>query len=138
MGDVVLALTVGRIVFHVPFRGSFPLFMGLSGLYVFVGIGLGIMLATLCRSQQQVVLTSFFFNLPLIQLSGAIAPTEGMPTFIQYLSRLDPLRYYVAIVRGIMLKGVGLEVLWGDALALGAFATILLTISISRFRNQLS
>ncbi|OLP18904.1 ABC transporter permease [Leptolyngbya sp. 'hensonii'] len=138
MGDVLLALTVGRGIFGVPFRGNFLLFMLLSGLYVFVGIGLGIMLATLSRSQQQVVLTSFFFNLPLIQLSGAIAPIESMPLFLQYLSLLDPLRHYVAITRGILLKGVGLDVLWPNALALGSFAIVLLAISINRFRNQLS
>ncbi len=74
MGDVILALSLGRLVFHVPFRGSLLLFLILSALYLFVGIGIGIMLATVCRTQQQVVLTSFFVNLPMIQLSGAMAP----------------------------------------------------------------
>lgn len=138
MGDVFLALTLGRVVFGVPFRGSFPLFLGLSALYLFVGIGIGIMLATLCRTQQQVVLTSFFVNLPVIQLSGAIAPIESMPVALKYLSLLDPLRHYVAIVRGILLKGVGLEVLWPNAIALLLFATIMLSVSISKFRSQLS
>jgi ABC-2 type transport system permease protein len=138
MGDVILALSVGRLVFGVPFRGNFPLFLALSGLYVFVGIGVGIMLATVCRTQQQVVLTSFFVNLPLIQLSGAIAPIESMPAFLKYLSLLNPLRHYVAIVRGMLLKGVGLEVLWPNAIALLLFATILLSISINKFRTQLS
>ncbi|HEY9638362.1 MAG TPA: ABC transporter permease [Coleofasciculaceae cyanobacterium] len=138
MGDVFLALSVGRLVFGVPFRGNFPLFLGLSALYLFVGIGIGIMLATLCRTQQQVVLTSFFINLPLIQLSGAIAPIESMPTIFKYLSLLNPLRHYVAIVRGVLLKGVGIEVLWPNAIALLLFAVVLLSISINRFRSQLS
>jgi ABC-2 type transport system permease protein len=138
MGDVFLALSVGRLVFGVPFRGNFPLFLGLSALYLFVGIGIGIMLATLCRTQQQVVLTSFFINLPLIQLSGAIAPIESMPTIFKYLSLLNPLRHYVAIVRGVLLKGVGIEVLWPNAIALLLFAIVLLSISINRFRSQLS
>lgn len=138
MGDVILALSVGRLVFGVPFWGNFPLFLALSGLYVFVGIGVGIMLATVCRTQQQVVLTSFFVNLPLIQLSGAIAPIESMPAFLKYLSLLNPLRHYVAIIRGMLLKGVGLEVLWPNAIALLFFATILLSISINKFRSQLS
>ncbi len=136
MGDVLLALTIGTVIFNVPFRGSFPLFMVLSGLYVFVGIGVGIMLATLCESQQQVVLTTFFINLPMVQLSGAIAPIETMPTFFQTLSLLNPLRHYIAIVRGILLKGVGLEALWMHALSLACFAVVLLTISTNRFRNQ--
>ncbi len=138
MGDVLLALTVGRLVFGVPFRGSLLLFLSLSALYLFVGIGIGIMLATVCRTQQQVVLTSFFVNLPLIQLSGAIAPIESMPVALKYLALLNPLRHYVAIVRGMLLKGVGLEVLWPNAIALLLFATVLLSISINRFRSQLS
>jgi ABC-2 type transport system permease protein len=121
MGDVLLALTIGTVIFNVPFRGSFLLFMGLSGLY---------------ESQQQVVLTTFFINLPMVQLSGAIAPIETMPTFFQTLSLFNPLRHYIAIVRGILLKGVGLEALWIHALVLAGFAIVLLTISTNRFRNQ--
>lgn len=138
MAEALLALTVARLVFGLPFRGNFLLFLFLSGCYVFVVIGVGIMLATISRNQQQAQLTSFFINLPLIQLSGAIAPIESMPVFFRYLSLLNPLRHYVAIVRGLLLKGVGLEVLWPNALALGLFATALLTISVNRFRTQLS
>jgi ABC-2 type transport system permease protein len=138
MGDVLLALTIGRAVFGVPFRGSFLLFMVLSGLYLFVGISVGIMLATISKSQQQVVLTAFFINLPLIQTSGAIAPIETMPLFFQILALFNPLRHYIAIIRGILLKGVGLEVLWMHALALSGFAIILMSISVHKFRSQLS
>jgi ABC-2 type transport system permease protein len=137
-GDVLLALTIGRGIFSVPFRGNFFLFMGLSSLYVFVSISIGIMLATVCQSQQQVVLTTFFINLPMVQLSGAIAPIETMPKFFQYLSLINPLRHYIAIVRGILLKGVGLEALWPHVLTLAGFAVVLLTISTRRFRSQLS
>jgi ABC-2 type transport system permease protein len=138
MGDVFLALSVARLVFKVPVSGNLILFFTLAGLYVFVGIGVGIMLATVARNEQQVVLISFFINLPVIQLSGAIAPIEGMPLLFQYLSLLDPLRYFVDITRGILLKGVGLSVLWPNVLALGVFVAVLLTISIHRFRAQLS
>jgi len=138
LGDVILALSIGMSVFGVPFRGSFLLFFLLSGVYLFVGISIGIMLATLCRTQQQVVLTSFFINLPMIQLSGAIAPIESMPIAFKYLSLLDPLRHYVAITRGILLKGVGLEVLYPQAIALVLFAVVLMSISVNRFRSQLS
>ncbi|MBS3027565.1 MAG: ABC transporter permease [Dolichospermum sp. DET50] len=138
MGDVMLALTLGTVVFNLPFRGSFLLFISLSSMYVFVGISLGIMLATVCRSQQQVLLTSFFINLPIVQTSGAISPIEAMPPFFQMLSLLNPLRHYITIVRGILLKGVGLDVLWIHVLALLGFAVVLLSISVSKFRNQLS
>jgi ABC-2 type transport system permease protein len=114
------------------------LFMGLSGLYVFVGIGVGIMLATVCESQQQVVLTTFFINLPMVLLSGAIAPIETMPTFFQTLSFFNPLRHYIEIVRGILLKGVGLEALWMNVLALACFSIILLAISTNRFGRQIN
>jgi ABC-2 type transport system permease protein len=112
--------------------------MVLSSLYVFVGISVGILLATVSKSQQQVVLTAFFINLPMVQLSGAIAPIETMPPFFQTVSWLNPLRHYIAIVRGILLKGVGLESLWLHALALGIFAVVLLTVSVSLFRRQLA
>ncbi|BAZ45356.1 ABC-2 type transporter protein [Chondrocystis sp. NIES-4102] len=137
MGDVLLASGISRLFFKLPFRGNFGLFLILSGLYLFVCIGLGILLATISRTQQQVILTSFFFNIPIIQLSGAIAPIESMPLLFRCLSFFDPLRHYVAINRSLILKGVGLGEVWDDALALFIFAIILLTISIKRFRSQL-
>jgi ABC-2 type transport system permease protein len=138
MGDVLFALTLGTVVFRLPFRGNFLLFMVLSSIYLFVGISLGIMLATVCKSQQQVVLTSFFINLPMVQTSGAIAPIEAMPPLFQILSLLNPLRHYIAIIRCILLKGVGLDVLLVNVLPLIGFAVILMTISIHKFRSQLS
>ncbi len=138
LGEVMIALSVAKFVFHVPFRGNFFLFMGFSGLYIFVGIGVGFLLATISRTQQQAILTSFFINLPLIQLSGAIAPVESMPPFIQAISLFNPLRHYVKIARGVLLKGNGLDVLYPEALALLAFAIALLLISTYQFRNQLS
>ncbi len=138
MGDVILALSVGRLVFGVPFRGNFLFFLVISSLYVFVGIGIGILLATISRSQQQAQLTSFFINLPLIQLSGALAPIDSMPLAFQYLSLLNPLRHFVAIARGVLLKGIGFGVLWPNVLALSIFAVVLLTVSMNRFRAQLS
>jgi ABC-2 type transport system permease protein len=138
MGDVLLASGISRLVFNLPFRGNFGLFLLLSGLYLFVCIGLGILLATLSRTQQQVILTSFFFNVPIIQLSGAIAPIESMPSVFRLLSFFDPLRHYVAINRSLILKGVGWGGIWKNAIALLIFAIVLLTISIKRFRSQLN
>lgn len=137
-GTVFIALGVGRIVFGIPWRGSLLLLSLLSGLYLFVGIGIGIMLATIARNQQQVVLTAFFINIPLIQLSGAIAPVDSMPAFFRYLSILNPLRHYIRILRGVLLKGIGLDMLWPNVVALVVFAAVLLTVSITQFRKQLS
>ncbi len=138
MGDVLLASAIARLVFSLPFRGSYGLFLALSAIYVFVCIGIGILLATLARNQQQVVLISFFFNVPLIQLSGAIAPIESMPPFFRALSFFDPLRHYVTIARSLILKGVGWSVLLPEVGALVVFAVVLLGFSISRFRAQLN
>ncbi|MGP1385596.1 MAG: ABC transporter permease [Thainema sp.] len=138
LGDVLLASAIGLLIFHLPFRGNYLLFLSLSALYLFVCIGIGILLATLANNQQQVVLTSFFFNVPLIQLSGAIAPIETMPPFFRALSFFDPLRHYVHICRSLILKDVGIEALWINIIALFIFALFFLGISIDRFRSQLS
>lgn len=138
MGDVLLASAIARLVFNLPFRGNYWLFLLLSGVYVFVCISIGILLATIARNQQQVVLTSFFFNVPLIQLSGAIAPIESMPQFFRLLSFLDPLRHYVTIARSLILKGSGISVLLPEVMTLVGFTVLLLGISINRFRAQLN
>jgi ABC-2 type transport system permease protein len=138
MGDLLLALSLGRLVFALPFRGNLPLFLLLSGLYIVVGISIGILLATVCQSQAQVMLTSFFINLPLVQTSGAIAPIDSMPPLFQVLSLANPLRHYIAIVRGMLLKGVGLEALWPHGLALLLTGPLLLAISVRQFRTQLT
>ena len=137
MGDVLLALGIARGVFNVPFRGNLGFFLLASALYVLVSMGIGIALATLARSQQQVFLSSFFINLPLVILSGAIAPLQGMPAWLQQLSLLDPLRHYATLVREVMLKGAGWAVLWPNVLALLGVALGLLAASIWRFRAQL-
>ena len=137
IGNSTISLLVSRVIFGIPFCGNLLLFYLLSMLYIFVGIGIGIILATIARTQTQTFLASFFINLPLIQLSGAIAPAENMPNFMRYLSLFDPLTHYIAIIRGIMLRGVGLEVLWQNALALLGFTIVILSVSINRFRHQL-
>ncbi len=137
IGNITVSLLVAKSFFHIPFRGNLLLFYLLSALYIFIGIGIGMMLATITRTQTQAFLTSFFINLPLIQLSGEMAPVESMPSFMRYLSLFDPLTHYIAIIRGIMFRGVGLEVLWQNAFALLCFAIAILSISINQFRRQL-
>jgi ABC-2 type transport system permease protein len=138
MGNVFLSLGLGIIVFKIPLRGNFALFMVLSGVYILIGIGIGIILATISRTQQQAFLLSFCVNLPLIQLSGSIAPLESMPLILKYFSLLNPLRHYVNITRAILLKGLNLDTLWPEATALVGFALLILSIGINRFRRQLS
>ena len=138
MGDFFLAATIGGLVFNLPFRGNLGWFLVFSAIYIFVIIGLGILLATSSKTQEQVVLISFFFNVPMIQLSGAVAPIESMPPFFQILSFADPMRHYIAIARHLILKDVGIFPLLPNVITLILFAIFLLGISINRFRAQLT
>lgn len=136
--DVLIALSVAKLVFGVPLRGNLLIFLMIAVLYFWVGISIGILIATYSKSEQQTQLTAFFINPPLVLLCGATTPISAMPTFVQWLTYLDPLRYFVEVARGILLKGVGLEALWPQVLILLIFATVLMTLSIRQFRRQLS
>ncbi|MBE8965589.1 ABC transporter permease [Nostocales cyanobacterium LEGE 12452] len=135
--DVFVALTVGRIVFNLPFQGNFLEFLCIAVLYFWVSISIGIFLGAFAKSEQQAQLLAFFIIPCLILLSGAPSPTSTMPYFIQLLSYLDPLRYFVEVCRAVLLKGVGIEILWFQVLVLIGFAVILTFLSIRQFRNQL-
>jgi ABC-2 type transport system permease protein len=135
---MLLALAVLKLVFHVPFYGSllFVLFGGV--LCILSGISLGTVIATLSKSAQQAQLTAFFINPPLSSLSGALNPVEAMPGWLQPLTVLNPIHHFANIVRGSMLKGSGLATLWPNVLALLIFTLVLVSLSIWRFRKQLS
>ncbi|MBR8838154.1 MAG: ABC transporter permease [Stigonema ocellatum SAG 48.90 = DSM 106950] len=136
--DILIALSIARLVFGLPLRGNLLLFIMIAVLYFLVGISMGILIASYSKSQQQTQLTAFFINPPLVILSGATSPISSMPTFVQWLSYLDPLRYFIEVCRGVLFKGVGLETLWPQVMVLLIFATVLITLSVRQFRNQLS
>jgi ABC-2 type transport system permease protein len=137
MVDVLLAVGVAVFWFEVPLRGSFLLLFGLSLVYVLCTLALGLLISTISETQQQAMMTAtFFFLTPMIYLSGFIFPIENMPAVIQPFTYLIPLRYYLEIVRGIFLKGIGLEVLWPAAAALAAWGTAMLTLAVLRSRKQ--
>jgi len=138
LSDVGLAVIAARLVFGLPFRGSVLLFVISSALYVFIGIGLGMLLGIICGSQQQAQLTSFFINIPMILLSGAVVPFDTMPDVLKTLSILDPLRYYTAITRGVILKGAGFDFLWSELCILAVFAAFVLVSSLTLFRRQVA
>lgn len=137
-GDVLIALVLTKLVFNVPLRGNLFLFLSVTILYFWVGISIGILIATYAKSQQQAQLTAFFINPPLVMLSGATTPITAMPTFMQWLTYLDPMRYFIEVSRGILLKGVGLEALWLQIFILLGFAAVLMNLSIRQFRQQLT
>jgi len=133
MIDVCLVLTVAVFWFQVPLRGSVTLLFALTAVYLLSTLGLGLFISTISSTQQQAMMTSmFFFLMPMIYLSGFIFPIENMPAAIQPLTYLFPLRYFLVILRSIFLKGVGLETLWPQALALTAWGVGILTLAIAR------
>ncbi|MBY0358339.1 MAG: ABC transporter permease [Candidatus Obscuribacterales bacterium] len=137
LGDVCLAVFAAQLIFGMPCRGSFLLLLASSALYSFVGIGLGMLLGSICQSQRQAQLSSFFINIPLILLSGSVVPFDTMPAMMQAVALFDPLRYYILIARGVLLKGATLSMLWLNVSILAIFAFIILFASANRFRKQL-
>jgi ABC-2 type transport system permease protein len=133
MIDVFLVVGVARLWFRVPLLGSFGLLFALSMVFLLSTLGLGLFVSTISENQQQAMMTAvFFFLTPMIYLSGFVFPIENMPAVIQPFTYLIPLRYYLVIVRGIFLKGVGLEVLWPQALALLAWGVAILGLATLR------
>jgi ABC-2 type transport system permease protein len=135
---MLLAITVLGVVFRVPFHGSLPLVLFGGVLCVLSGMSLGTVIATFSRSAQQSQLTAFFVNPPLASLSGALNPVEAMPDWLQPFTVLNPIHHFATITRSAMLKGSGLATLWPNALALAIFTLVLVSLSVWRFRKQLS
>lgn len=136
--DIMLAVLVGRLVFDLPVRGSLALLYFAGMLCVLAGVGLGTFIATFTRSQTQAQLMSFFVNPPIAMLAGATTPVEAMPHWLQPITRLNPVYHFAVLARGVMLKGVGLEVLYPNLIALALFAVLIVGASAARFRKQLS
>src|SRR5207249_2402872 len=137
MVDVCLVLGVAVLWFQVPLRGSVLLLLMLTLVYLMTTLGLGLFVSTISSTQQQAMMTTiFFFLMPMIYLSGFIFPIENMPAPIQPLTYLLPLRYYLVILRAIFLKGVGLDTLWPEALALSAWGVAILSLAVLRSNKR--
>jgi ABC-2 type transport system permease protein len=137
--DVLLVTAVAVFWFEVPLRGSFALLLAMSLLYVIGTLALGLFISTVSDTQQQAMMTAtFFFLTPMIYLSGFIFPIENMPPVIQYATYLIPLRYFLVIVRGIFLKGIGLDLLWPQAAALMAWGAVVLALAVARSRKRMA
>jgi ABC-2 type transport system permease protein len=130
-------LIVGVLVFKVPINGNLALFLALVGLFLVTTLGIGLLISTIANTQQEAMLTNMFTVLPSIFLSGFFFPLAAMPTLLQGISYIIPLRYFLIIARGIVLKGVGADVLWPDILALATFAFVVMGATALRFRKQL-
>ncbi len=135
--DLLEILAVGVWWFGVPVHGSIPLLLALACVFLATSLGLGILISTVSKTQQEAMLLTFFILLPSIFLSGFFFPVDAMPTLLQYLSKVVPLTYILIIVRSIILKGVGLEVLGGEVTALAIFGTVVTLLAATRFRKRL-
>ena len=135
--DMAEVIGAGVLMFGVPINGSLPLLLLLSGLFLVSTLGLGLFVSTLANTQQEAMLTSMFFLLPAIFLSGFLFPLAGMPWYLQAFSYVIPLRYFLVITRGIMLKGVTIDVLRNEVIALAVFAIIIMGAAALRFRKRL-
>ena len=134
--DVLLVMAVAVFWFEVPLLGSPALLLAASVVYLLCTLGLGLFISTISSTQQQAMMTStFFFLVPMIYLSGFIFPIENMPVIIQWITTLIPLRYYLIIVRGIFLKGVGFDLLWPHFAAMGAWGVTVLALAAARSRK---
>ncbi|HKO03310.1 MAG TPA: ABC transporter permease [Candidatus Acidoferrales bacterium] len=135
--DAALISLVGTFWFGVPFRGSVAVLAGATMIFLLSALGVGLFISTISANQQQAMVSAFFFIMPATTLSGFGTPISSMPPFFQKLTYLDPLRYYMIVLRSVYLKGVGFDVLWPQLAAMAVFAAALLGVSILRFHKSL-
>lgn len=136
--DVLLITVVSLVWFEIPIRGSVLLLLGAAALYIMTSLGVGLLISTVSETQQQAMMSTFFFYFPAVLLSGFMFPIANMPPVIQWLTYLNPLRYFLVIIRGIFLKGVGLHILWPQMVALAVMGIITLWLASRRFHKTLA
>ena len=137
LGNVALVAAVAILWFQVPFRGNVLVLLLGVVLFLMSTLGVGLLISTLSSTQQQAFASGFFFLNPAFTLSGFAFPITSMPKAIRIITYADPLRYFLVILRGTFLKGVGLTVLWPEMLGLAALTTVLLMVSVTRFRKSI-
>lgn len=134
---VIEVLTIGVLLFGVPINGSIPLLLGLAALFLLTSLGVGILVSSIATTQQEALLMTFATALPTVYLSGFLFPIEAMPRWLQFVTYLVPARYAMVIMRGIILKGVGLEILFEQVAAVLIFSTIVVVLAATRFKKKL-
>jgi len=135
--DMMVVTTAAMLIFHIPLRGNPLLLLGCSMLFLLTSLGAGLFLSTISQTQQQAMMASFFFSMPCFMLSGFAFPIHNMPLAVQYLTYLNPLRYFIEIVRGLFLKGTGISVLWPQMLVLAVYGVGIVMLSAARFHKRL-
>ena len=135
--DVVLVTAIAGYWFDVPIRGSLMLLLGATSLYLMSTLGIGLLISTISRTQQQAMMSAFFYYFPAMLLSGFVFPIANMPEAVQWLTYLNPLRYFLVIIRGIFLKGVGPDILWPQMAALLMLGAATLWVATRRFQKTI-
>jgi len=135
--DVILITVAGLLVFRIPLRGSYCVLAAASILFLMTTLGTGLFISTISQTQQQALMSTFFFMMPAFLLSGFAFPIRNMPLPVRYLTYLNPLRYFMEIVRWIFLKGTGIAILWPQMLVLLVFGAAVLGLSVLRFHKRL-
>ncbi len=135
--DMLLVVAVSLLIFHVPFAGSFWLLLFAAFLFLLTSLGAGLFISTVSNTQQQAMLATFLFFQPFFMLSGFSFPIRNMPEVVQWLTFLNPVRYFMEIVRGIFLRGSGIDTLWPELLAMAVFGVTILWASVGRFHRTL-
>lgn len=135
---VCIVTTVGVFWFDVPIRGSLLLLFGATVLFLLSSTGLGLLISTICQTQQQAVMSTFLIFLPTMLLSGFVFPIDNMPTVIQWFTWINPQRHFLVILRGLFLKGVGVEVVWLELVMLALIGSAVLILASLRFRKTVA
>jgi len=136
--EMSIALLIGILWFGIPFAGSWTLLYGLSFLYILTTLGIGMFISTMTKTQQQAMFFAWFFSIFAILTSGFFTPISNMPQSVQYLTYLNPLRYFMTTVRAIMMKAASVDILYPEILAMAIFAVVLFTLSWIRFSKRVS
>lgn len=135
--DTLEVLAIGHWWFGMPVRGDLGLILACSGLMLLSGLGVGLFASTIANTQQEAILTVFMTILPSIFLSGFFFPIEAMPVVLQWVSYIIPLRYYLVIIRALLIKGVGVDAIWNEIVPLVIFGVLIMTAASVRFRKRL-
>ncbi|MCX6545878.1 MAG: ABC transporter permease [Acidobacteria bacterium] len=136
--DVLLVTLIGVGWFGIPIRGSLPLLLLATALYLMTTLGIGLFVSTVSETQQQAMMTTFFFYLPAVLLSGFMFPIANMPVVVQWLTYLNPLRYFLVVIRGVFLKGVGVDILWPQLVGLAVMGVLTLWMASTRFKKTVA
>lgn len=136
MVELGIGLTLGRLLFHVPILGSIWLLIGFTAIYLVTVLGFGLFVAAISETQQQVMFVNFFFVLIFILMSGIFTPVESMPDWAHYVNVINPLSYFMRVIRMILLKGSGFADVWKEFLSIGIFGMVTITLAVRSYRKR--